>query len=384
MLKDLKSKLPLKKKNEEVEENDEYQDEVTDPTRQSDPTGLTDISSVEDIDEEEEGEAPQSLVDKIKAQIAKFSKSKKASADDEEESESGDEEEESKEKPKKKIGPIHIIAILAIIYFAADEFLIPKEPAAPEGQTSSAEDAMAKKIAERRKNKEAADAAKAKDEAAVETPAETPAVAEDPAPSDSTPSDIPSVDSTAESTTPTDIPAEEPTITETPTPPAEEPVIQEPTTPETTITETQPDTDFSDTTPMETIPSETGVTESKDTIDGGMVVDDESDTNLTDKILQDLEKQANKSTVKSTKKEYISPPDYEYKGRGLVYNCVGKHWACIDAPSYKACEDNSSSTKTLGKSLECYPFNVYENSKGCENMQRRMVSSSAKTKFCNE
>jgi hypothetical protein len=81
---------------------------------------------------------------------------------------------------------------------------------------------------------------------------------------------------------------------------------------------------------------------------------------------------------------YIAPPDYEYKGRGLVYNCVGKHWACVDGPSYRSCEDNSSATKFLKKSAECYPFNVYQSQGGCEKTQNRMVSSGAKTKFCQE
>jgi hypothetical protein len=104
--------------------------------------------------------------------------------------------------------------------------------------------------------------------------------------------------------------------------------------------------------------------------------------NIPDKILEDLEKQVNNEKPKEVKKDYVSPPDYEYKGRGLVYNCVGKHWACVDAPSYKVCEDNHSSTSFQKKKIECYPFNVYESPKGCELMQNRVVSSNAKTNFC--
>ncbi len=357
MLKDLKSKLPSKKKSEEVED-DELQDDVTHPTRQADTSGVTDISDEEDFEEE----APQSLVDKIKAQFSKSSKAKKSQDDDEEE----DEEEEK--KPKKKLSPIHIIAILALVYFAADEFLIPKEDApSSEAQVSSAEEAIKKKAEERRKAKEAAAAAAAK--AKEEGNVEPPSIVEDPA--------TPTPDIAVEpESTPTDIPVDEaPMITDTPVPSIEEPVMPEPSIPETTVE-----------TPVTPQPSDTGITDSNDTIDGGMIADedDENNNNLTDKILQDLEKQANNSEVKTTKKEYVAPPDYEYKGRGLVYNCVGKHWACVDAPSYKSCEDNSASTKTLGKSKECYPFNIYEDSKGCANVQNRMVSSSAKTNFCNE
>ena len=104
---------------------------------------------------------------------------------------------------------------------------------------------------------------------------------------------------------------------------------------------------------------------------------------MTDKILEDLEKQVKKDKPKEAKKEYVSPPDYEYKGRGLVYNCAGKHWACVDGPSYKSCEDNFSSTTFKKKKIECYPFNIYTSKKGCESMQNRVVSSNAKTGFCS-
>jgi hypothetical protein len=109
-----------------------------------------------------------------------------------------------------------------------------------------------------------------------------------------------------------------------------------------------------------------------------------SDDNMTEKILQDLENQQKTNEPRPVKTEYVGPPNYENVGRGLVYNCTGKHWACIDGPSYRACEDNASSTKFLKKKSECYPFNVYETQGGCEKMQNRMVSSSAKTEFCSE
>jgi len=120
---------------------------------------------------------------------------------------------------------------------------------------------------------------------------------------------------------------------------------------------------------------------SPDSVDGQVTDTDES--NMTDKILEDLEKQVKKDQPKEVKKEYVTPPDYEYKGRGLVYNCAGKHWACVDGPSYKTCEDNFSSTTFQKKTVECYPFNVYDTKKSCELMQNRVVSSNAKTGFCN-
>lgn len=108
-----------------------------------------------------------------------------------------------------------------------------------------------------------------------------------------------------------------------------------------------------------------------------------SDGDLTEKILQDLESQT-KSSAQDAPKQYVAPPDYEYPGRGLVYNCKALHWACVDGPSYKTCEENALYLKENNKAPECYPFNVYETSNGCVNMQNRMVSSGASTDFCNE
>lgn len=130
--------------------------------------------------------------------------------------------------------------------------------------------------------------------------------------------------------------------------------------------------------PSMTAPSQDSV----DSIDGDQSVTT-SDENLTDQILQDLEKQAKTNKPAQQKTQYVAPPDYEYRGRALVYNCVGKHWACVDGPSYKTCEDNSSSVQYLKKKTECHPFNIYETVRGCEIMQNRMVSSTAKTNFCN-
>lgn len=102
---------------------------------------------------------------------------------------------------------------------------------------------------------------------------------------------------------------------------------------------------------------------------------------LTEKILQDLESQT-KATQDETPVEYVSPPDYEYPGRGLVYNCKAGHWACVDGPSYKTCELNASYLKLKQADPECYPFNIYETARGCTNMQNRVVSSGASTDFC--
>ncbi len=153
-------------------------------------------------------------------------------------------------------------------------------------------------------------------------------------------------------------------------------------------TETPVETAPVETAPVETAPTETPTTTTPDNASVDSVTGEDTKPtgdDLTDQILKDLENtQAKEAIARPAKTEYVAPPNYENVGRGLVYNCTGKHWACVDAPSYRICEDNSSSSKFLKKKVECYPFNVYETQSGCEKMQNRVVSSSAKTEFCTE
>lgn len=336
MISDLKTKLPfLKKKDAEYDESEEIQEEDN-SSHQDDETGVTDISDVEN--DEEASDQDSSLLHKLKSKIQSLQKkptTKSAPAGNE-------------DKKKKIIYAVIGVGLLVILF--SDEIFPPEQ--APEQAASS----FTRPVRKKPQPKTETEATPT-----TETPAETAPESTGEAITD-TPSDSP-VDVTSTETLPTE--ALPDTSTES--------------IPDATV-ETTPDTSTVDTA-TETIP-DSSFSSSIDTVDGEATPS--SNDNLTDQILQDLEKQAKSSQVTETKKEYVSPPDYEYRGRGLVYNCAGKHWACIDAPSYKSCEDNNSSTKHLGKAIECYPFNVYDSVKGCENMQNRMVSSSAKTNFCNE
>ena len=168
------------------------------------------------------------------------------------------------------------------------------------------------------------------------------------------------------------------------------PIPNEPEVPvaDTSTTESSPETSEAtatvpptDTSTMMEPSDNQSTTQSPDSVDGNESTTT-TDNNITDQILEDLEKQAKDSVPVEVKKEYADPPDYEYRGRGLVYNCVGKHWACVDGPSYKKCENNFSSVIYLKKKVECHPFEIYETISGCENMQNRKISSSTQTVFC--
>lgn len=391
----MKSKLPFgKKKQIEGEEFDEEVDEEAQSAHQEDATDSTDISEM-DMDEED---VPQnkSLIHKLKSKIQSLQKGKKSSNDEDlEEGDVDEDDEAAKKKKRSKI--LQGVIIGGIVVFLASDYIFPPEDEVPAVQ-----------LKPRPKPKPRKPVAGG-DPTATETPAETPAetptdTATTEAPTE-TPADTAVTETPAETPaeTPTETPVEEPDDTATVETPPEEPTdtttVETPTESpvDVTSTETPAETasetpDNTETTPVDTTvnsglgePGENdpGSVMSTDSVDGSETIPGTED-NLTDQILEDLEKQAKSTEPVQTRKQYVAPPDYEYRGRGLVYNCTGKHWACVDAPSYKTCEDNSSSVKYLNKATECYPFNVYETAKGCESMQNRMVSSSAKTSFCNE
>lgn len=107
---------------------------------------------------------------------------------------------------------------------------------------------------------------------------------------------------------------------------------------------------------------------------------------MTEQILKDLEKQigtdqaATEAAVSTT---YINPPEYENMGRGLVYNCTGKHWACVDGPSFKICQQNNAALKNQNRPKECYPDSVYQSDSSCGWVQKQKITGNAKTDFCN-
>lgn len=356
MISDLKSKLPLKKKakaeeDEDLEISEESTDagDKTDPSMNLDKTGATEINEADEDISDDLDDKPLSLIDKIKAKLIP---KKKTAAEDADEG-----TEVDGKKPKKKLSPVAIIVIvLALVFVLMDSE--EEKPAVPAVATPR------KSLKQPKKEEPAAETpAEAPTETTAEAPVESPA---------ETPAEAPA-ETTAEA--PVETPAEAPAET-TVEAPVEAPIESPIETPTETTVEAPVETPAETTTqaPVEATPSE-------DTVDGTVTAPSDNES-MTDKILEDLEKQVKKDQPKEEKKEYVAPPDYEYRGRGMVYNCAGKHWACVDGPSYKTCEDNYSSSKFLKKPIECYPFNVYDNQKGCEAMQNRLVSSNAKTDFC--
>jgi len=85
-----------------------------------------------------------------------------------------------------------------------------------------------------------------------------------------------------------------------------------------------------------------------------------------------------------SKADFIAPPNYERTGRGLVYNCTGKHWACVDKLSYFQCRGNEVWSKQNKKNPECVIKNVYASDKDCEAIQGYYVKFNEPTGFCTD
>jgi hypothetical protein len=79
---------------------------------------------------------------------------------------------------------------------------------------------------------------------------------------------------------------------------------------------------------------------------------------------------------------YIEPPNYENYGRGLVYSCKDKFWACVDKPAYIQCGKNMKYNKANSKSAECAIVNVYNTNEDCTLIQKYNVSKNIATEFC--
>jgi hypothetical protein len=76
------------------------------------------------------------------------------------------------------------------------------------------------------------------------------------------------------------------------------------------------------------------------------------------------------------------PPVYTESGRGLVYNCAGRHWACVNKDSFLKCRGNMMWNKQSRKLPECVTRNVYRSSKDCYTIQTHNINTVKNTGFC--
>lgn len=125
-----------------------------------------------------------------------------------------------------------------------------------------------------------------------------------------------------------------------------------------------------------------------DVSDDFLVKDFDSGVDITKSIIADLqnkvdEKKNQDLVEKNTNYDLLDSINYELPGRGLVYNCIDGHWACVNIKSYSLCQNNYSYDLQNKKQVQCFPSSIYEGIVDCEDEQLNKVSNSADTKFCN-
>ena len=94
-----------------------------------------------------------------------------------------------------------------------------------------------------------------------------------------------------------------------------------------------------------------------------------------------VEEEKKKDMVKKAL-QYVIPPNYEVMGRGLVYNCKGKYWACVSRKSYFQCRKNERWQNQKKKDLECHIARVYATDSDCKTIQKYNINMNAPTEFC--
>lgn len=281
-------------------------------------------------------------------------------------------------KKKKKSLIIKIVAGIAVLYVAADEFLLKKEPA-PEPEKTVVSQRSKR---ERKPKKELKDLQKPAKEEAVSrdvssVPAETPKQPE--------PQVLPNVEKNAPPSAKEPSLQKEPSQPETAEKPQVQPEMEVPTSPpQESVEITEPTTPPQEAVGKEEPPKqETVATAEPTSVPGEPVATIEQPT---EEIAKDMEKVAEQ--VGPTSGEEIKPaekvdlPDYTVKGRGLVYNCTGKHWACIDRAGYLACREHMKWSEENKKSLECVVKNVYTSEDDCGVVQLHYVNTNEPTDFC--
>lgn len=108
---------------------------------------------------------------------------------------------------------------------------------------------------------------------------------------------------------------------------------------------------------------------------------EEADEDLTSKIEREEKKPMNEVVEKIEKRP--PSPDYAAFGRGLVYNCKDKHWACVDKDNYFSCIQNKKWAVQESLPSRCVESAVYANNDDCQLAQLYNVNMLKGDDLCN-
>lgn len=300
-----------------------------------------------------------------------FEEEQEVDASESEDSEAGALSDEEEKKKKQRSMIIKVIIICVLGYLAIDEFVL-KQPSEPTVEELLAQ--APKKSKRPKPNKPAADAAATNATTpgtdASATPTDTTASTDTSSSSSSDSAPIENVNvldksSTADTSTTT---IEEPTVTETrvETPNVDQRLDQ--------LVENVEQTAPSNPVEEVNVPSKSQYDNHEATTSSA------ADTSQFDTpVAKETPSMASKIVEGVTE---TAPPAYDQVGRGLVYNCKDKYWACLDKPAYVTCNKNMKWNQSKGNSAECVVSNIYSSEEDCAKVQKYNVSTSASTAFC--
>jgi hypothetical protein len=86
-----------------------------------------------------------------------------------------------------------------------------------------------------------------------------------------------------------------------------------------------------------------------------------------DNLLGEIEEK--KGNAPTKKHELTKPINYEKLGPGLIYNCEGGHWACVDRDNYFNCRSAEQQVENSSAIPACAISDVYASVKDCQIMQ---------------
>lgn len=305
-----------------------------------------------------------------------------------EEGESAEEEKPKKESLLSKkikvagreIKVLHILVVVVGLYFAMD--FMTQEEAPPE-------DAAPVETPKPKKKRKKKDEQAAQEGSAETSPTSEVANAESTPTTDSTPITL--------ETTPEPATAEATPATETTPGPtveaSETPIVTDNTTsgePNLNIEEINKESEAKDKEILAATPEPTAAPAPEEApVASGETKEDKKEADIATDLLKNLtdseDKEVKTSDADSSSSEVkeTNAPNYEVLGRGLVYNCTDKHWACLSKDEYSICKMNRKWKEKSGSKKECQEISVYATEKDCQNAQKNKIDSLASTDFCN-
>ena len=87
--------------------------------------------------------------------------------------------------------------------------------------------------------------------------------------------------------------------------------------------------------------------------------------------------------VKINSQQVYDPPSYDNSGRGLVYDCLKKHWACVDKSNYFQCARNQKSNIAQGKNPDCISRDIYFSQDHCVRGQLGKIHDNMPPQECH-